>query len=150
MSLNTLFILSSFLAIPFWCLMIFLPNWQWTIRIISSPYIIVPAAGLYAAITLPGYFSSYGAGGFSVTSLEQTAAFFGQESVTLGNWVHFVAVDLFVGRWVFLDSRKRGMNVILTSILLFVMLNSTPTGLLIYFVARAFYRTDETVQTATN
>lgn len=134
MTLNTIFIISSYLAIPFWFLMIFLPNWKWTQRIIGSPYIIVPAAAVYAAVTLPGYFNSYGS--FDLFDLAKTAEFFGQEGTTLGNWLHFVAVDLFVGRWIYLDARERGIPVILTSVILFGVLNSTPTGALIYFAVR--------------
>ena len=48
-----LFKLSSLLTMPFWALMILFPHWRWTARILKSPYVIAPAALLYAALVLP-------------------------------------------------------------------------------------------------
>ena len=52
-------------------------------------------------------------------------------------WVHFLAFDLFVGRWVYLDSRARGISAWLVSPILFVVLMFGPLGFLIYVAARA-------------
>lgn len=50
---DQLFQLSNLLVMPFWLLMIGLPFWRWTKRIIRSPWIVAPAAVLYAALVLP-------------------------------------------------------------------------------------------------
>jgi len=39
---GTLFAVTFPLAAPFWALMILLPTWSWTRRIIGSPLIVVP------------------------------------------------------------------------------------------------------------
>ncbi|MEZ4519506.1 MAG: abscisic acid-deficient protein Aba4 family protein [Chloroflexota bacterium] len=46
--MDTIFSLSSLLVVPFWLLMILLPNWQWTQRILRSPWVLVaPAFALH-------------------------------------------------------------------------------------------------------
>jgi len=52
-----LFQLSNVLVMPFWLLMILLPFWRWTKRIIASPWIAAPAALLYVMLVLPDFAS---------------------------------------------------------------------------------------------
>lgn len=51
MNLNyeALFTLSNIVVMPFWLLMIFLPHWKFTKRVIASPLVALPTALLYAA-----------------------------------------------------------------------------------------------------
>jgi Domain of unknown function (DUF4281) len=44
---------SNILVLPFWALMILLPRWRWTTRIMKSPLISAAPAALYAALVLP-------------------------------------------------------------------------------------------------
>jgi hypothetical protein len=52
-------------------------------------------------------------------------------------WVHFLAFDLFVGRWIYLDARNRELPWWATSPLLFLTLMLGPIGLLAYLLVRA-------------
>ena len=45
--MELVFQLSSLLVMPFWLLMVLLPTWRWTQRIIASPWIVAPVALLY-------------------------------------------------------------------------------------------------------
>src|SRR5260370_14076792 len=51
--MSTIFRLSSLLVLPFWGLMILLPGWRWTARILRPVYVIAAAASLYVALALP-------------------------------------------------------------------------------------------------
>ena len=51
--LETIFSLSSLLVLPFWLLMIALPHWRWTRRIVQSPLIAAGPAALYLILALP-------------------------------------------------------------------------------------------------
>jgi Domain of unknown function (DUF4281) len=51
--MSTFFRVSNLLVLPFWALMILLPRWRWTMRIMSSPLVIAGPAALYAALVLP-------------------------------------------------------------------------------------------------
>jgi hypothetical protein len=58
------------------------------------------------------------------------------EGATIG-WVHFLAFDLFVGRWAYLDSRNHGFTAWLVSPILFLVFMFGPLGLLLYLGLRA-------------
>jgi len=51
-------------------------------------------------------------------------------------WVHFLAFDLFVGRWIYLDSQERRVSAWLMAPVLFLTLMLGPAGLLLYLVVR--------------
>jgi hypothetical protein len=51
--MDLLFSIGNLLVLPFWTLMILLPRWSWTERILRSPLVAAPPALLYAALVLP-------------------------------------------------------------------------------------------------
>ena len=51
-------------------------------------------------------------------------------------WAHFVAFDLFVGRWIYNDSRGRQYSAWWVSPILVLTLLVGPVGLLLYLAAR--------------
>lgn len=136
--MDILFSLSNLLVMPFWLLMIALPHWRWTRRIMQSPLVSAAPALLYAALVLPRAgelllaLASPTAGG--VAALLGTPA-----GATIG-WAHFLAFDLFVGRWAYLDSRERAISAWLMAPVLFLVLMLGPVGFLLYLAVRAFYR----------
>jgi hypothetical protein len=131
-----LFQMSNLLVMPFWFLMILLPFWSWTKRIIGSPWIAAPAALLYASLVLPQAGGLLGA--LANPQLAQIAALLGTPAGATIGWVHFLAFDLFVGRWVYLDSQERKLTAWLVSPILFVVLMFGPLGLLLYLLVRFF------------
>ena len=50
---ETLFQLSNLYIMPFWLLMIFLPHWDWTKRIIGSLWFLLPLALAYSLLIVP-------------------------------------------------------------------------------------------------
>lgn len=134
MTLATLFGLSSLLVLPFWLLMILVPGWRWTERVIASPLVVVPAALLYALLVLP----EIGVILPMVLSpdLKTVAGFLATEVGATIAWVHFLAFDLFVGRWAYLDSCSRKLSPLLMAPILFATLMMGPIGLLLYFAVR--------------
>ncbi len=53
MSTEILFYISNFIVMPFWALMIFVPHWSWTKRIMASLWVVVPSAVLYLGMVMP-------------------------------------------------------------------------------------------------
>lgn len=135
----TLFDASFLLVAPFWLLMIVLPGWGVTRRVIGSPWIAAPAAALYLALVLPGLPGVLGA--VASPSLGAIAPMLGTPAGATVAWVHFLAFDLFVGRWVYLDARGRGITPWLTSPLLFLTLMLGPAGLLGHLLVRGRFGT---------
>lgn len=136
MTMATLFDASFLLVAPFWLLMIALPGWRVTQRVIASPWIAAPAAALYLALVVPGLPGVLGA--VSSPSLEAIASMLGTPEGATVAWVHFLAFDLFVGRWVYLDARTRGVSAWATAPLLFATLMVGPAGLLGYLAVRGW------------
>ena len=67
------------------------------------------------------------------------AAFLGTEAGATIGWVHFLAFDLFVGRWAYLDSREKNISALLMAPVLFFILMLGPFGFLLYLLLREIY-----------
>ena len=133
--MDTVFRFSNFLVSPFWALMILLPRWRWTERILRSPLVSVTPAALYATLTFPRLGEIWPA--IARPTLNGVAALLGSPAGATIAWVHFLAFDLFVGRWVYLDSRERQVSPWLMAPLLFLTLMLGPAGLLLYLALRS-------------
>ena len=129
-----LFQLSNLLVMPFWLLFIFLPHWRWTQRIARSPWVVAPAAILYTVLVLPALATLLPL--LASPDLASIAALLGTPAGATVAWVHFLAFDLFVGRWIYLDSRAGKFSFWWVSPILFFVLLFGPFGLLTYLVAR--------------
>lgn len=122
-------------AAPFWALMILAPGWSVTRRVIGSPLIALPPALVYALLVLP----ELGVVLPAVTdpSSGGVAALLGTPLGAAAGWAHFVAFDLFIGRWMYLDSRERRMHPLLMAPVLVLTILLAPLGLLAHLALRA-------------
>ncbi len=134
--MQTLFSLSNLLVLPFWLLLIFAPHWRWTQRLAASPWIVAPAALLYTLLVLPNLGQLVPL--LLSPSLDGVTALLGTPAGATIAWAHFVAFDLFAGRWAYLESRRLGISAWLTSPALFLILMVGPLGLLVFLLLRAF------------
>lgn len=134
MSMKALFDTSFVLVAPFWLLIIFLPHWQVTRRIAQTVWIAAPAALLYTILVLPRFAEVFPL----VLRPEHAAigALLGSPAGTTIGWIHYLAFDLFVGRWVYLDSREKKFSAWLVSPVLFFVLMLGPFGLTLYLALR--------------
>lgn len=110
-----------------------------------SRWSVVPAALVYALLVLPNMPSLLA--DLANPQLATIAALLGTPVGATIGWIHFLAFDLFMGRWAYLDSRERGIHPLLTSITLFFILMFGPLGLLLYLLVCLFTR--QNVVTAT-
>ncbi|WP_437577788.1 ABA4-like family protein [Sorangium sp. So ce887] len=133
--MDGIFGLSNFLVLPFWGLMIFLPRYRWTRRIMESPLVIVAPALLYTALVFPAIREVLPI--VNRPSLPAVASLLGSPAGATIGWVHFLAFDLFVGRWVYLDSRDREISPWLMAPVLYLTLMLGPMGFLLYLAVRA-------------
>lgn len=137
---ETIFQLANLYIMPFWLLMIFLPHWSWTKRIIGSLWFIAPLALAYAVLLIP----QLGGGGLIADLMNPTldglATLLGNPAGVAVGWIHFLAFDLFVGRWEYLDSREKGISAWLASPCIFLTLMFGPLGFLLYLVLRTFFK----------
>src|SRR5215471_400488 len=132
--METLFKLSSLAVLPFWALMIFLPRWRVTKRLMSSPLVCAAPAALYASLVIPRFAEVWRA--VLSPELSGIAALLGTPVGATIGWLHFLAFDLFVGRWIYLDGRERGGAAWVMAPVLFLTLMLGPCGFLVYLIAR--------------
>ncbi len=139
MTYGQIFSLASVAVAPLWFLMIVLPRWRWTVRIVTEPWAYAPLTLAYAAMVLPRFGELApvllnNPGPQSVGALLATPS-----GATIG-WIHFLAFDVFVGRWAYLDSRIRGVHPVVMAPILLLTFLFGPMGLLSYLVARSLHR----------
>ncbi len=135
MTLDTLFEITFPLVVPFWALMIFAPTWSVTHRISSSPLIVLPPLAVYLALAVPRFSGLWEA--VSQTDLGVLTAFFGQPAGAAILWAHVIAFDLFIGRWMYLDSRERGVHPLVMGPVLLLTILLSPIGLMVYLAIRS-------------
>jgi len=129
-----LFGLTFAVAAPFWALMILLPRWSWTRRIIASPLIVLPVVLIYALLVIPAFGEVLPA--VAAPTLGGVRELLGTADGAAAAWAHLIAFDLFVGRWSWLDSRTRGVPALVMSPVLVLTVLLGPLGLLAYLLVR--------------
>ncbi len=132
---QTLFTLTFLLAAPFWALMILLPGWRWTQRITASPLIAVPPLLIYLMVMIPIFPQFWAA--VSAPDLDALREVLSTAHGAAAVWAQLIAFDLFIGRWIYRDSRDRGISPWLISPVLLLTIFLSPIGLLGYFAIRA-------------
>ncbi|BFU43514.1 ABA4-like family protein [Krasilnikovia sp. MM14-A1004] len=132
---GSLFTLTFAVAAPFWVLMILLPRWSWTARVIGSPLIVLPVLMIYAALVLPALGTVLPA--VASPTLDSVRDLLGTDRGAAAAWAHMIAFDLFVGRWAWLDSRERGIPALVISPVLVLTILLGPLGLAAYLSLRS-------------
>src|SRR5260370_41824019 len=97
--MTLLFGLSNMLVLPFWALMILLPRWRWTERIMRSPFVSAAPALLYAALVLPRLGAIWPV--IARPTLPAIPTLLRSPEGATIPFVHFLAFDLVIGRWVY-------------------------------------------------
>ncbi len=133
MSAALLFDICNKFVLPAWLLLVLLPKWAWTEKLVFHAWIPALLASCYI-------FSFYSAHplpeGSGFGSLEQVMIFFQSPYAALAGWIHYLAFDLFIGAWEVRDSQRRGVNHLLVVPCLILTLLAGPVGLLLYFIIR--------------
>ncbi len=126
MTISQLFDFANLFVLPFWLLMIFLPKWGVTQKVMESWLPFVALAGLYIYL-FAGTITPESAQALSNPQLADIARFFATERIAATGWVHFLVLDLFVGRWIYWQGQETGVWTIHSLIL---CLFAGPVGLL--------------------
>ena len=130
MDLNLLFTLANVYVLPFWLLMIVLPNWGITQKAMQSYLAFVPLIILYiylfAAALDPDSIAL-----LANPELPSIAQAFGREGVAFTGWVHFLTLDLFLGRYIYFKGQETKIWTIHS---LIICLFAGPIGLLSHIV----------------
>ena len=141
LTFENIYLWTNFGVIPFWLMLIIVPNSKFTqifINSIITPLILAVSYVyvFYQAILLDeavfDIFKLY-------LSLEDLYTVFATESFLLIFWLHFIALNLFLGSWVSRDGVKYNMPRGLVFIPLILIYFTGPLGLVLYWIFRVFY-----------
>ena len=132
MSPEQLFSLCTMLVLPGWLLLVFLPRWRWSSRLVAPVVIPLALACVYLFLIATHFGESEG----DFNSLAGVSKLFQNPYSLLAGWIHYLAFDLFVGAWEVRDAQRAGVHHLLVVPCLFLTFFFGPTGLLLYFVLR--------------
>jgi hypothetical protein len=132
MAAEFLFNAANIFVLPFWALMVIVPNWQVTQKVMDSFLPFLALAGAYFYLFIAGI-TPDAAQDFSNAGLSDIARLFSQEQFAATAWVHLVVMDLFAGRWVYQNGLQAN---IFTRHSLALCLFAGPLGLLSHILTR--------------
>jgi len=141
LSFENIYLWTNFSILPFWLMLIIIPNSKFTQffvnsiilpLILSTIYIYI----IYQTILLEELI-------FDVLklylSLDNLYTIFASESFLLVFWLHFLALNLFLGSWISRDGVKYNLPRGLVSVPLILVYFTGPLGLVLYWIIRVFY-----------
>ena len=141
LTFENIYLWTNFGVLPFWLMLIIIPNSKVAQILINSiilPLILSVAYVyvFYQAILLDeplfGIFKLY-------LSLDDLYTVFATENFLLIFWIHFLALNLFIGSWVSRDAVKYNMTRGLVFVPLVLIYLTGPLGLVLYWIFRIFY-----------
>ena len=119
-----------FFALPFWALMVLFPGWSVTQRVMASTLMFIPLALAYI-YCFANSLDPDAMAAFANPTLSTLAGLFADERVMATGWIHYIVMDLFVGRWIYLQGQEKG---IWTRHSLVLCLFAGPVGLLSHLI----------------
>ena len=141
LAFENIYLWINFGVLPFWLMLIIIPNSRITKIFINSiilPLILATAYVyvIYQTILLDepmlDIFKLY-------LNLDNLYTVFATESFLLVFWIHFLALNLFLGSWISRDGIKYNMPRNLVAIPLILIYFTGPVGLVLYWLFRVFY-----------
>ena len=135
LTLDQIFTAANTFILPFWAIMIILPNWDWTKRIMSSLLPFIGLALLYLGLFVASL-SPETAAMLSSPQVGDIAQAFSQKNVMATGWTHYLVMDLFVGRWIYWEGQRTGAWTFHSLIL---CLFAGPIGLLSHIFTASIY-----------
>jgi len=137
---ENIYLFANWGVIPFWLLLIFIPNNKITNFFVQS--VIAPMLlGLgYAYLSYLIYQEGNIFDGFELyNGLDGLYSMFANEALLLIFWLHFLAISLFAGSWIVRDSKRYFVPKIVTIPSLLLTYFTGPIGLVVYWFFRIFF-----------
>ena len=141
LSVENIYLWVNLGILPFWLMLIIIPNSKFTQIFVNSIVLplILSAAYVYLIYqtilldeSLLDVLKLY-------LSLDNLYTVFATETFLLIFWIHFLALNLFLGCWVSRDAIKYNISRGLVFIPLILIYFTGPLGLVLYWLFRIFY-----------
>ena len=141
LTFENIYLWINFGILPFWLMLIIIPNSKFTTffvnsvilpLVLSTAYIYVIYQATLIEEPILDVFKIH-------LSLENLYTIFATESFLLVFWLHFLALNLFMGSWISRDGVKYNMPRSLVFVPLILVYLTGPIGLVLYWIIRVFY-----------
>ena len=141
LTFKNIFLYFNFGVLPFWLMLVLIPNSTITKILVNSVIIPLILAITYIYViyktilldeSLLQVFQLY-------LNLDNLYTLFSIESFLLVFWLHFLALNLFLGSWIASDGVKYGVPKSLVFVPLVIVYFTGPVGLVLYWFFRIFY-----------
>ena len=140
LTFDNIYLVANWGIIPFWFLLIVLPDHQITNFFVQSVIIPLLLATAYVYLSYSIYLDGNILGGFEIyTGLDGLYSMFSNEAFLLIFWLHFLAISLFTGSWIVRDSKKYFVPTLVMIISLILTYFTGPIGLVFYWFMRIFF-----------
>ena len=140
LSYENIYLIANWGVIPFWLLLITVPNHVLTNFLVQSIIVPLLLAAAYCFVAYKIYLDGNILDGFELyRNLDGLYAMFSNESFLLIFWLHFLALSLFLGAWIARDSAKYIIPKFFVFISLILTYFTGPVGLVIYWFIRIFF-----------
>jgi len=141
LTFENIYLWSTFGVLPFWGMLIFIPNSRFTQILINSIILPLILAGIYVYVLYQGFlldnnildiFNLY-------LGLSDLYAIFSEESFLLIFWLHYLTINLFLGSWFSRDAIKYNISKKIVFFSLVTIYFTGPVGLVLYWMIRIFF-----------
>ena len=141
LTFENIYIWSSFGVLPFWLMLILIPNSKITQILINSIILPLILGSVYCYLLYHAFLSDEPfLDLFKIyLSLDNLYTIFSIESYLLIFWLHFLSINLFTGSWIARDAFKYNMPRKLVFIPLILVYLTGPVGLVLYWMIRIFF-----------
>ena len=140
LSFNNIYLLANWGVIPFWLLLIILPNHSLTNFFTQSVIAPLLLASAYSFVSYNVFLEGNILDSFELYGgLDSLYSMFSNDAFLLIFWIHFLALSLFLGGWIARDSQKHMVPRFLVIISLILTYFTGPVGLFIYWFIRIFF-----------
>ena len=138
---EVIYLWANLIVLPLWLLLIFLPSSNLSKVLINSITIplLFSIAYIYAAyqiflLEIPIYtaFNLY-------QGIDELYSLFADEGFLLIFWLHFLAINLFVGSWIARDGVRNNIAKKIIFLPLILIYFTGPVGLLLYWIIRMVF-----------
>ena len=140
LSYENIYLIANWGVIPFWLLLIILPNHGVTNFFVQSIIAPLLLASAYCFVAYDIFLEGNIFNGFELyRGLDDLYSMFSSEAFLLIFWLHFLAISLFLGAWISRDSQRYIVPRFLVIISLILTYFTGPVGLFIYWFVRIFF-----------
>ncbi len=140
LTVENIYLIANWGVIPFWLLLILIPNHNITKFFSHSVIAPLLLAVAYVFVARQIILEDNIFEGFKLyLGLDGLSEIYSNESLKLIFWLHFLAISLFVGAWVARDSERHMVPKFLSAPCILITYFTGPFGIVIYWVVRIFY-----------